>query len=87
MIYYEDVNFDIQKSIIEAFSESDVTFTLPKMQKQKGAHGCGLFAIAFATKLCFTQDPIGLSVIEFNQHALHGHLIDCLENAYFMDFP
>ena len=84
---YEDVDFDTHKSIREVFSESNITFHLPKVQKQKGAHDCGLFAIAFATKLCFSQDPIGVSATEFSQDALRGHFISCLENSYFMNFP
>ena len=42
---YEDVDFDTQKSIRKVFLESNISFTLPKVQKQKGAYDCGLFAI------------------------------------------
>lgn len=77
---YTHIDVDTKTSIRKVFSESSsITFALPNVQRQKGTHDCGLFALTFATKLCFSQDSIILSFVEFTQDALCGHLIGCLE--------
>lgn len=84
---FTDVDDETQKAIRKVFNESSISFSLPKVQRQKGTNDCGLFAIAFATKLCFSHNPAAVSAMEYTQCAFRGHLIACLENAYFIDFP
>ena len=82
-----DVDDETQKATRKVFNESRISFLLPKVQRQEGTHDCGLFAIAFAAKLCFSHNPVAVSSMEYTQYAMHGHLINCLESAYFIDFP
>ena len=82
-----DVDDETQKAIRKVFNESRISFSLPKVQRQEGTHDCGLFAIAFATNLCFSHNPVAVSAMEYTQYAMRGHLINCLESAYFIDFP
>ena len=52
-----DVDDETQKAIRKVFNESNISFSLPKVQRQKGTNDCGVFAVAFATKLsepCFS---------------------------------
>ena len=69
------VDDETQKAIRKVFNESRISFSLPKVQRQEGTHDCGLFAIAFATKLCFSHNPVAVSSMEYTQYAMHGHLI------------
>ena len=55
--------------------------------KGKKVHDYGLFVIAFATKLCLSHNPVAVSVMDYTQYAMRGHRINCLESAYFIDFP
>ena len=48
-----------------------------KVQRQQGASDCDLFAIAFATSLCFVNDP---QEITYAQPLLRSHFIACLED-------
>ena len=84
---FTDVDDETQKAVRKVFNEATISFSLPKVQRQKGTNDCGLFAIAFATKLCFSHNPVAVSAMECTQCALRAHLITCLENAYFIDFP
>ena len=43
---------------------------------------CGLFAIAFATNLAFSQD-----VFKFQQEKLQLHLKVCFKQKYMSTFP
>lgn len=54
------------------------------VQNQVGATDCGLFAIAFAVALCFGMNP---SKAIFAQEKMRAHLIECLENQKFSNFP
>ena len=85
--FFADVDDEAQKAVRKVFNEATISFSLPKVQRQKGTNDCGLFAIAFATKLCFSHNPVVVSAMECSQCALRGHLITCLENAYLVDFP
>ena len=84
---YTDVNDETQKTIRNMFDESTILLTVPKVQRKKGTNDCGLFAIAFAKKLCFSHNPVAVMSTEYTQCAMRGHLITCLENVYFINFP
>eukprot|EP00112_Aurelia_sp_Birch-Aquarium-sp1_P003936 Seg1446.6 transcript_id=Seg1446.6/GoldUCD/mRNA.D3Y31 product="hypothetical protein" protein_id=Seg1446.6/GoldUCD/D3Y31 len=54
------------------------------VQLQTDFSSCGLFAIAFATELCFRQDP---RKVIFDNTAMRNHLLKCLENETATPFP
>ena len=54
------------------------------VQKQEGFKDCGVFAIAFATSLAFGKNP---EELQFDQEKLRSHLIYCLEQKCFEEFP
>ena len=45
---------------------------------------CGLFAIAFATSLCFGEDP---GARKYNTDGMRHHLYDCLRARHMSKFP
>ena len=51
---------------------------------QAGGSDCGLFAIAFATSLCYGQLP---GKFHFDQSVMCKHLICCFERGHFEMFP
>ena len=55
-----------------------------KLQQQKGSSDCGLLAIAFATSLCFGDNPPS---IKYAQPLLRNHFISCLETLQMKPFP
>ena len=62
-----------------------ITINFPALQIQHGGRDCGLFALAFATSLCFGENP---SQITYIQHdGLHNHLVSCIEGEYLTKFP
>ena len=54
------------------------------VQWQSGASDCGIFAVPFATSLCFGIDPATLS---FDQQQMRSHLVSCIESEHIMPFP
>ena len=54
------------------------------VQHQAGGSDCGLFAIAFAVALCFGLNP---SKLNFQQHKMGDHLLHCLAENKFTNFP
>ena len=54
------------------------------VQQQEGSDDCGLFAIAFATSLCFGQDPCYTS---YYQARMRNHLRECLIGKRISPFP
>ena len=53
-------------------------------QQQDGVHDCGLFAVAYATEVCFNRRPEDTT---FKQRSMRQHLIRCLNAEYFEPFP
>jgi len=49
-----------------------------------GGSDCDVFALAFATAICFGHSP---GKFQFNQQQMRSHLIDCLEKEHFTMFP
>ena len=54
------------------------------VQYQIGASDCGAFAIAFATLICFSEDP---HLVIYEQCTLRSHLRNCLEKGKMEKFP
>ena len=56
----------------------------PDVQMQARVSDCGVFALAFATAICFGHSP---GKFHFNQRQMRTHLIECLEKSHFSMFP
>ena len=65
--------------------DSDVIeICVPPVDQQTNGKDCGVFAIEFATALCYNMDPTSL---KFNRQAIRAHLFDSLKNGYIGIFP
>ena len=64
-------------------NRNKIVVRIQRTQKQK-SDLCGFFACAFATALCFQQDP---ERIEFNVDELCAHFVKCLKNQTIEMFP
>ena len=73
-----------QIAALLATPKSEIQLQYVDVQMQSGANDCGLFAIAFATALCLGELP-GKYI--FEQRAMRGHLMKCLEAGEFSMFP
>jgi hypothetical protein len=54
------------------------------VQHQQGGSDCGLFAIAFATSLCYGNNP---SHLHFTQCLLQRHFLQCIRDQKLTEFP
>ena len=68
---YEELEPNTQEVVFSIIWYS-VKFNFVSVQKQKGGRDCGLFAITIATAISNGMDP---SKIEFDQAAMHSHLV------------
>ena len=84
---YCEVDVASKKAIADVYPSSDISFNVPNMPMQLGVDDCGLYAIAFATALAVNYDPATLYAKKFKQNEMRTHLISCLQNNYFIDFP
>ena len=77
---YENINADTIKqicSIVQSKTRS-VTIEIMNVIKQRGSTDCGLFALAFATSLCFGESP---SERKYHQKDLRTHLWNIFEHS------
>ncbi|CAF3975988.1 unnamed protein product [Rotaria sordida] len=58
-------------------SEEQVALSFENVQQHIGGHDCGLFALAFATSLCYGDIP---SSLFYDQKSLRNHYVNCIEN-------
>ena len=79
-------NLQVQLSTIYRLLKVDNTLVInmKDVQQQEGGRQCGLFAIAFATEICFGKDP---SHASFSEEYMADHLRKCLEKGRFQRFP
>ena len=54
------------------------------VHQQVGGVECGIFAIAFATDLCHSLNPVAVT---YDQNEMRPHLLRCLENQRLELFP
>ena len=85
---YENINADTIKqicSIVQSKTRS-VTIEIMNVIKQRGSTDCGLFALAFATSLCFGESP---SERKYHQKDLRTHLWNIFEHnpSTLQQFP
>ena len=56
--------------------QQHIEICYPDVQWQSGVSDCGLFAIAFATSICFGRDP---TTAAFTQRDMRSHLLSCIK--------
>ena len=66
------------------FPGDSVSFVNEKVQRQLNHDDCGLFALAIATDLCHSVDPVTQS---YDQSKLRQHYVNCLESRKMAPFP
>ena len=64
--------------------ENSLTIRKLAVQQQQGTHDCGLFAVAYATEVCFGKDP---ALVTYDQPKMSSHLVDCFEQGILARFP
>ena len=69
---YNDDN--ATKNKLEKTFANKLHYIIPRLQKQKGAIDCGLFAVAFTTNLAY-----GKNTFKLDQSQMHHHLFACFE--------
>ena len=80
---YRSPDAKVRRIIKNLFqTTSNPSFIMLKMQKQEGNHDCGVFAIAVATSLAHSTDPV-----HFQQDQMRSHLHCCFENNKLTLFP
>ena len=73
-----------QISTIMFAQQKAITLVFQPVQSQHGSSDCGLFALAFATSLCYQENPVE---INYTQHKLRSHLLDCFTRGRMSPFP
>jgi len=54
-----------------------------EVHKQHGVADCGVFAVAFATAICFKQKLD----VPFSQGLMRHYLVQCFEKSTCLPFP
>ncbi|CAF2786046.1 unnamed protein product [Rotaria sp. Silwood2] len=80
---------NINESFIEFFKsilpdEEKVIVSFENVQQQVGGNDCGLFALAFATSLCYSDSP---PLLFYHQMSLRNHYVKCIESNTIQPFP
>lgn len=63
---------------------SQIKVEVVKVQQQEGYSDCGLFAVSFATSLCFDIPP---ATQNFVQKEMRSHLASCFQKGVLEPFP
>ena len=74
----------IQISCLLSTKEAIITSAYQCVQQQHGTQDCGLFSLAFATSLCFGENPAEIIYI---QNQFRPHLLNCLTVGKMTPFP
>ena len=84
---YLKLSFEVKKQIASIIkSKNDqISLHLEKTQQQKNNTDCGLYAIAFATDLCYGGDPA--SLLYEDGTLLRQHFLKCLQEGCLTPFP
>ena len=83
---YKDLDKESKQQICAIIKPAckQLIFQKCPSQNQAGGSDCGLFAIAFAVSICLGTNP---SKFVYDQRKMRPHLIECLENQKFCNFP
>ena len=64
--------------------DPELVLHVTSVQQQNNSVDCGLYAIAFATSLCYGHDP---ESIVFDHSLMRSHLIKCIQDGDMTPFP
>ena len=64
--------------------ENEIEILYADVQRQSGASDCGLFALAFATSVCYGDYPAASS---YTQSEMREHLLSCIKKGQIVRFP
>ena len=73
-----------QVAAISRTKSSQINVHFVDVQRQSGGSDCGLFAIAYATSICFGTHPEKKS---YCQAKMRQHLMKCIEEGVITEFP
>ena len=73
-----------QIATITRTKSSEINVHFVDVQRQSGGGDCGLFAIAFATSICFGTHP---ETKFYCQAKMRQHLMKCIEEGVMTEFP
>lgn len=77
-------SFQQQVAALLHTNEKAITLRFCKVSMQTNGNDCGVYAVAYATKLCLGASPTKLL---FDESKMRPHLIKRLENGQFTMFP
>lgn len=69
-----------------AQNKNHLNILIPKIQQQANSVDCGIFALAYATEICFTGF-VGGESIDFDKQIMREHLLNCFQNKSMSPFP
>ena len=84
MNYTTSVRTQSQIAAIMRCKADSITLEVHNVQLQEGGSDCGVYAVAYATDLCYGNNP---SNLHYHQGKLRLHLIECLEMKEMTPFP
>ena len=84
MYYTTSTTTQLQIAAIMCCEAGSITLKVENMHLQNGGSDCGVFAIAYATDLCYGNCP---STLQYCQDRLRAHLIRCLKSKHMIPFP
>ena len=73
--------------VIADFMQSDrshIELLYVDIKGQSGTNDCGLYALAFATSVCYGNKP---KTVFYHQHEMRAHLLHCIENKCLTEYP
>ena len=73
-----------QIAALLATKEQKISVHFMDVQMQARGSDCGLFAITFATSLCYGQSP---GKFHFDESTMCKNLVSCFERGHFEMFP
>ena len=80
---YDDIDAGTLAVIRSLFGSTAMPEIIQILQKQHGVTDYGVFAIVFATAICFKQELVA----PFNQGVMRHHLVQCFEKGACLPFP
>ena len=86
MVSENELSTSVEMQFLEMYGRDKLNVSLLKVHQQKNFVDCGVFAIAFCTKFCYTGRK-GVLQADFDVVKMRGHLLNCLENVELTPFP
>lgn len=71
-------------SLLHCTSSDTIQIQVQPVQTQTNGIDCGVFALAFATSLCYGKDPCEVS---FSRRVMRQHVWSCIETKSLSMFP